>query len=682
MSEPNAVALIVLSSARDPVEAINSALRRAGKPVHCTWIPALRDLGDALPQINPELVLLVGGTPAELAPVIAMRDQLARTVPVLLLAPAVDEALIAAAMERGARDVVTLSNTARLAAVVMRELETHRTVRALDATEKSAHDARNQLDVVLQRSNDAIIQVQEGIVTDANPAWHELYGVEDGIAGQPVMDLFEESTHAALRGALAACRQGRWTDHALRANALLGDGTVLPIEITLALGEHEGEECVRLVVPARPRQELMIPAPSMPVRAEGGSALLRRGELLVALGERLATPAAGGMRCLALVRIDKFDVLERVVGAVASEEVINEVARLLKESLHPKEIFGRFGGVRFLALLERGNEHDISAWSERVLTRLQRHVMRIQDKSVTVTCTIGLSVVPPGEARLDAIIQDAVEAARKGTARGGNQCISSDRADNDSRVMSYDKVWVKHIKAALMENRFRLVQQPIASLQGEDPGMYDVLVRMIDQQGKEVLPSEFMAAASRNDLMKNIDRWVVGASLSFAAQKRPTCLFVRLSRETARDPAFLEWLDNHLRNSRADPPRLCFQVTEECAASHIDEVKELARALRERRFRFALEGFGSGRDSTGMLDTLALDFVKVDGTLVQGLAGDPQLQQRVRLLVEAARKQSVQTVAERVEDANTMAVLWQIGVQYIQGYFVNKPEEVVLRAER
>jgi EAL domain-containing protein (putative c-di-GMP-specific phosphodiesterase class I) len=238
---------------------------------------------------------------------------------------------------------------------------------------------------------------------------------------------------------------------------------------------------------------------------------------------------------------------------------------------------------------------------------------------------------------------------------------------------------VKHIKAALMENRFRLVQQPIASLQGEDPGMFDVLVRMIDQQGREVLPSEFMAAAGRNDLLKNIDRWVVGASLSFAAHKLPECLFVRLSKETVRDSGFTEWLDNHLRSSRAEPQRLCFQTTEESAASYLPQLKALAGALRERGFRFAIEGFGSGRDSMGLLESIPLDFVKIDGTIIQGLAADPQLQMQVRALVEAARRRNVHTVGERVEDANTMAVLWQLGVQYIQGYFVNEPEEVVLR---
>ena len=106
-------------------------------------------------------------------------------------------------------------------------------------------------------------------------------------------------------------------------------------------------------------------------------------------------------------------------------------------------------------------------------------------------------------------------------SQGGNQIFHLDKADTDTRVQAYDKIWVKHIKSALMENRFRLVQQPVASLQGEDPNMFDVLVRMLDHQGKEVLPAEFMAAAERNDLLKNIDRWVVGASLSFAAKASP-----------------------------------------------------------------------------------------------------------------------------------------------------------------
>jgi multidomain signaling protein FimX len=682
LTDQNAVPLIVLSPARDPVEAINSTLRRAGHPVHCTWIPALRDLADAITQINPELLVHVAGS-EDLRGVITVRDQVAPKLPVIGVGEPADEARIAEAMHLGARDFVSLRNTARLQAVMLRELRSFRLERALDSTLKAAHDARRQLEIVLQRSNDAIVQVQEGIVVDANPSWLELFGFDDGLVGQPIMDLFDEATHSPLKGALAACLQGRWHDHTLKVNAILADGTALPVELVLALGEHDSEPCVRLVVPAAQKDDRKIAEQlSEVVRSDSATGFLHRRELLEALTQRLAVPAAGGMRCVTMIKLDKFSTIERDVGAIASEEVLIGFAKLLKEALHPKEIVGRFGGVKFLVLLERGNENDVEAWGQQLLARAQKHVFRVKDKTVTVTCTVGFSVVPSGDVKLDAAIADALEACLKGRTRGGNQSVTSDKADADTRVQSYDKVWVKHIKAALMENRFRLVQQPVASLQGDDPGMFDVLVRMVDTQGKEVLPSEFMAAAERNDLLKNIDRWVVGASLSFAAQRKPGCLFVRLSKETAKDATFVDWLDNHVRASRADPHRLCFQVTEQAASSYITQIQALATALRKRGFRFALEGFGSGRGSEGMLDSIPLDFVKIDGAIVQGLTGDTQLQQRVRILVESATKRLVQTIAERVEDANTMAVLWQIGVQYIQGYFVNEPEQVVLRAER
>jgi multidomain signaling protein FimX len=323
----------------------------------------------------------------------------------------------------------------------------------------------------------------------------------------------------------------------------------------------------------------------------------------------------------------------------------------------------------------------VEVWSEELVARAAELVLNIGDRSLSLTCTVGLSAVPPGAGDPDAAIADAIDACRKAQGRGGNKVSTSHRADEDTRVQSYDLIWVKHIKAALMENRFRLVQQPIASLHGNDPGMTDVLIRMLDPNGKEVLPGEFLPAAERNDLLKNIDRWVVGASLSFAAQRKPGCLFVRLSKDTLKDSSFLAWLDNQIRASRAEPARLCFQFPEDLAESQLSAFQSFANALRQRGFRCALERFGSGRDPKALLGAAPLNFVKIDGALVQSLTRDPELQQRVRKLVEQAKQQKIETIAERVEDANTMAVLWQVGVQYIQGYFVHTPEEVVLRAE-
>jgi multidomain signaling protein FimX len=683
LSEQNAVPLIVLCPSRDPVEVINGSLRRAGHAVHCTWIPAIGDLGDALPQLNPEL-LLITGAGDDLPKAAAVRDQLAAAVPIVVIEDgAVDEARIAAAMQQGARDVVSFANEPRLQAVLTRELRSHRLERALEGTLRSARDTKQQLASVLERSNDAIAQVQEGILVDANASWLELFGYQlEAIAGQPVMDLFEASTHAALKGALAACLQGRWSgEHPLNAEARFADGGHRSIDLLLALGEHDGDPCVQLIIASRRNQERQIEqALADAVNRDPSTGLLYRLPLLKAVAEKLATPARGGVRFFAVVRPDRFADAERELGLAASEQALSDLAAQLRESLHANELAGRLGGTAFLVLLERGNERDVDAWGAQLVARVSRHAVQAGTRSLSLTCSVGLAAAPASgstNATADGAVTEALDACRRARQRGGNQVASTERADADARVQAYDSVWVKHIKSALAENRFRLVQQPVASLQGEDTSMFDVLVRMLDKNGKEVLPGEFMPAAERNDLLRSIDRWVIGASLAFASHKKPGCLFVRLSRDTLKDGSFLEWVDTQLRNSRAEARRLCFQAPEEVVASQPGSARELIAALRKRGFGFAIDRFGSGRDPQALL-ALPLSFIKIDGALVQDLAGNAELHQKVRLLAETATKRKIESIAERVEDANTMAVLWQLGVHYIQGYFVNAPEQVVM----
>jgi diguanylate cyclase (GGDEF)-like protein/PAS domain S-box-containing protein len=681
LTDNPAVPLIVFSPQREPSEFINSLMRRAGEPVHCTWIPAVRDLGEALEQLNPELLVCAYVSDADAKQAATVRDQLAPQVPMLLVRPQISENDIAGGMRIGARDVISLSASDRVQAVVARELRSFRLERALNTTLQSASDYRRQLQSVLQRSNDAILQVQEGIVVDANQTWLDLFGYADGgaIVGQPLMDLFEERSHPALKGALVACAQGRWSDHPLKVNALLADGSHLPVDLVLTPGEYENEPCVRIMVPARKRDEKQLTTDlSDAVKRDATTGLLLRRPLLETIGTRIAAPPAAGVRFMALVRPDKFAELEKDIGVRASEQLLAEYATLLKQYFGPNDIAGRFGGVSFLALIERGNSHDVEAWAEALLQRFAETVSTIGQRTVHSSVTIGLTAVPTAGAGIDAVVADVIEAVRRARSQGGNQIYHLDKADTDTRVQAYDKIWVKHIKSALMENRFRLVQQPVASLQGEDPNMFDVLVRMLDHQGKEVLPAEFMAAAERNDLLKNIDRWVVGASLSFAAQKKPGCLFVRLSRDSVLDPTFVEWLKTQLAPGKHEPKRVCFQITESIAEQYMNAATTQLGELKKLGFRLALERFGSGRDPIKLLGAVPLDFIKIDGALVQDLAANVETQTVVKKLVEHAGKLKIETIAERVEDANTMAVLWQLGVQFIQGYFVNAPEEVVI----
>jgi len=686
VSAPGAVPMIVMTKSQDHVEAINSTLRKAGHPVHCTWLPDARDLGDALTQLNPEMLIAFTEEPGiDLGSIMKVQSQNAPDMPVLIVRETIDEAVIAEAMRLGAQDAVSLANRSRLQSVATRELRAHRLERALSTTLSSAREYREQLQNFLEGSADAITHVQEGIVVDVNRAWLELFGYsgDDSLTGTPLMDLFEPETHPALKGALVACLQNKWTDHGLKVQALLSDGSSLPLELTLTKTDYDAEPAIRVCIPARHKKDLDLEAQlTEAVRNDASTRFLQQRYLITALQERCAASTRGGVRQFALVKLDSFDEILATVGVLESEEFLSQVAEILRVQLTQSDICGRFGGNAFLILLERGTARDVEAWADNIVNRVNQHTFAVGDKTLSATVTVGLRSLPPSNPDLATAVSEVILATRRGRELGGNQFYTIDKADTDTRVQAYDKVWVKHIKSALMENRFRLVQQPIASLLGEDKGMFDVLVRMLDEQGTEVLPAEFMAAAERNDLMKNIDRWVIGASLSFAANRKASCIFVRISKDTLLDRSLLGWLETQLRSLKIEPARLCIQITEEMAMQYVKPAKDLSEQLHGLGFRFAVEHFGTGRDPFRLLADIGMNFIKIDGSLMQGLSTNQLQQQRVKGLVEAAKRKGVETVAERVEDANTMAVLWQLGIEFIQGFFVNAPEDVTMSSER
>lgn len=683
MAEQAAVPMIVLTRHQDNVEAINSTLRKAGHAVHCNWIRELNDLGEALAQIDPHmLIAFAGPDAADSTKIMAVVAQFGAGIPVLIAREQVDEDIIAAAMQQGARDVVTLKNPVRLQSIVTRELEAHRQKRTLKNTLSAAREYRDQLKSFMAGSADAIAHVQEGILVDANPAWLDLYGypAADAVVGTPIMDAFDPSAHAAIKGALVACLQGKWSDHSLRAPALFSDGSSVPLEIELAPTELEGEPAVRLCVAAQKRNtganldEQLNDA----LERDAATGTLQRKFFVEWLKQSLAQPIKAGVRQLVSIEPDRLDSILDDVGPLHAEDFVSQLAGLIDEVRQPNDLIGRFGDGAFMLLMERGTQRDIETWAGNLTRKVASQVLRIGDKQISCTCSVGIGMIDSRSPDAGVSMNDAINARREAQRAGGNRVQMIDRQDEDTRQQAADEIWVRHIKGALMENRFRLMQQPIASLLGEDRGMYDVLVRMLDEQGQELLPSEFMAAAERNDLMKNIDRWIIGASMAFCASRKVQQLFVRLSKDSVRDKSLLQWLANQLKAARIDPAHIVFQVSEQVATEYLADVTELAAGLRKAGFLFTLEHFGTGRDPQRLLAHLPVNFVKIDGTLMQGLAVDQNLQQRVRDFVDQAKSRNVSTIAERVEDANTMAVLWQLGIEFIQGYFVNEPEQVVI----
>jgi EAL domain-containing protein (putative c-di-GMP-specific phosphodiesterase class I) len=334
-----------------------------------------------------------------------------------------------------------------------------------------------------------------------------------------------------------------------------------------------------------------------------------------------------------------------------------------------------------MVLLERGSARDAQVWGKQICDLIVKHTFEVEDRSTNMTCTVGACAVSEVFGSLEEFIAATISAHSMGKEAGGNTSFLDESAEEDTKQREFDAIWVKHLKAALMDGRFRLAQLPIAGLRSDSVRMYDLLVRMIDEQGNSVLPSEFLPAAERNNMMKNVDRWMLQSAVDFCNKNNADRVFVRLSKQSVTDSTTAAWMEQKLDAHEFDCSRLVIQIPERDAAKHIKQTQALVKHARKLGIGFALEHYGIDQDRFQILDILKPDYIKLDGELMHTLMTDSSLQAAVGRIVKAAQERKIKTIAERVENANSMAVLFQLGLDFMQGHYVHEPEVVLEEAE-
>jgi diguanylate cyclase (GGDEF)-like protein len=680
------ISIAVLTDNQDDVELINSTLRDAGHAARCQWASGPEKLAQIMSDENVELLIMnCNRYKDSIKQVIKQKDCYNPEVPLIAIQETADEASIQKAMQAGACDLVSMSSKKRLQSVVSRELRAFRVEKALNSTLLSANEYKRQLKDHMESSSSSIALVQEGILTDVNDAWLSQFSIKDKdeVIGLPVMDAFEPESHAALKGALIATIEGKWqsgeklvvksrieyneTDefHLRFRKFDLDDGPCVQVRIAPQL--RITEEPTKLVHDALKRDPTTL--------------FYHRSQFLERITKRLKKKPAQGTHCLVYIRPDKFSKVHENIGVLKSEEVIAQLAEEIRKHMHPRDVAGRFEGTSIMVLLERGSARDAQVWGQQVCDRIAKFTFEIDDKSASITCTAGTCAVSEVFNGLEEFVAATISAHTLGKKSGGNTCLLDESADENSRQTELDEVWVKHLKSALMENRFRLAQLPIAGLRSDSVKMYDLLVRMIDEQGKSVLPSEFLPAAERNNMMKNVDRWMLQSAVDFCKTGQADQVFVRLSQQSIADTTTATWLEKHLDDKNFDCSRLVVQIPERDAARQIKQTGALVKQARKLGISFALEHYGIDKERFQILDILQPDFIKLDGELMHTLMTDTNLQSAVHKVVEAAKSRGIKTIAERVENANAMAVLFQLGVDFMQGHYVHEPAVVLEELE-
>jgi len=680
------ISIAVLTENQDDVEIINSTLRDAGHAAHCHWVASPSKLAKILSDENVELLILnCDRYKDSIQQVIKQKDRYKPEVPVIVAQASADETSIQKAMQAGACDLVSITLKSRLQSVISRELRAARVERALNSTLLSATTYKRQLKDHMESSSSSIALVQEGIFTDVNDAWLAQFSVKDKdeLIGMPVMDTFETESHAALKGALVATIEGKWqAGEKLIVKSVVEFNDNHEIHLEFRKFDLDDGSCVQLCIApqlwvAEEPTKLVHDA----LKRDPTTLFFHRTQFIERVTKRLRKRPAQGTHCLVYIKPDKFSEVHEEIGVLQSEEVIAQLAEEIRKYMHPRDVAGRFEGTSIMLLLERGSARDAQVWGKQVCDHVAKFTFEVGDKSTNITCTVGTCAVNEVFGNLEEFIAATINAHALGKKSGGNTSLLDKSADENSKQLEFDAIWVKHLKSALMDNRFCLAQLPIAGLRSDSVRMYDLLVRMIDERGKSVLPSEFLPAAERNNLMKNIDRWMLQAAVEFCNRNHADRVFVRLSRQSIADRTTSAWMEKHLDDQEFDCSRLVVQIPERDAAKHIKQTRALVKHARQLGIGFALEHYGVEKERFQILDILEPDYIKLDGELMHTLMTDTALQTAVSNVVEAAQERKIKTIAERVENANAMAVLFQLGLDFMQGHYVHEPEVVMEKAE-
>ena len=388
---------------------------------------------------------------------------------------------------------------------------------------------------------------------------------------------------------------------------------------------------------------------------------------------------------LCYLDLDRFKQVNDTAGHVAGDGLLSEVAALIKTAVRDSDVVGRLGGDEFGLILKGCPLEKATHIAEEVVRKISEFHFVWKDRIFVIGVSIGLVELSPESGSLEEVMAASDSACYVAKRRGNHVHVYS--AHDEAAARQRGEIhWLQRLQIALKEQQFELMVQPIvavsAELRNNGPAL-EVLLRMHDDHIPEgIPPTEFLRAAERYRLMMEVDRWVVQTSFTALGRgniRLPTgrTLAINLSGQTLADPTFLEYVVECLDRSGVAPRQICFEVTEQAVMTNIEQARRFIGVLHGMGCRFALDDFGRGLSSFGNLKHLAIDYLKIDGSFIRNLATDTVNQAMVAAMVKLARTLNFKIIAEQVEDRASLDAAREMGVDFVQGFELARPQPLV-----
>jgi len=550
--------------------------------------------------------------------------------------------------------------------------------------------------LALQSLAEAIIATdKDGRITFLNPAAEHLTGsAAAGALGkllEDIVSLVDETDRRLLSDPVhQALTSGAPVNLSRRALLLSRtNGNERSIELSASPIRNSAQELIGAVVLLHDVTEMRGLARQMSYQAthDALTGLVNRREFERRLEEAIESGHRGdGQHVLCYLDLDRFKIVNDSSGHLAGDSMLREVAKLLRDAVRDSDTVGRLGGDEFGTLLV-GCPLDKARQIADDLTRSVGEYRFVwKDKIFNIGVSVGLVEISRESGTLEELLAAADTACYVAKKQGSGRVVVYSARDEALARHTGEIQWLQRLQGALKENRFHLYQQVIVAAHGDDGGpALEVLLRLQDEAGHELPPSEFMRAAERYRLMGLVDRWVV--QTTFAALGRGAIpvpahrsVAINVSGQTLGDAQFLEFVVECFDSSGVAPAQVCFEINESAVVANLDHARRFVGVLHGMGCQFALDDFGSGVGSFSNLKNLPLDYLKIDGSFMRNLARDTVNQAMVAAMLKLARTLNFKVIAEQVEDAASVEVARRMGVDYLQGYAIGRPQPLLLAA--
>ncbi len=676
--------LIFVDSSPNDVEEMVSSIKASGIAVRSRIAQDADDLTNLLGEAQPHIILhALENNEVSLDQTVSTINGRAPEIPIIALTKSTEVDPVTY-MQQGATTLVNKSNTEHLQLVVNSTAKTQFHIQQLKEVAANYDELETRCQKLMESSRDAICYLHEGMHTYANEKYIEKFGYSNSeeLYGLSIMDLIAPDDQAKMKDLLKKFSKSKKAGETILTFRKDGDET-FPAKFSYNPVSIAGEECIQIVIQS----------------AEGGGDTKELEEQLSYLSERdvhtgfyhrrsimdqldaAANAAKHGEISQAFIQIDiaNFNDIKDKFGIAAIDKVSGNVANALRKCCTESETLSKLTEESFGVLTSNIDPKSLKTFGENVIKNLGELMTTSGSDYISIKPAVGAVTIDQFTTDVPDILNKAKNCCDEAWENDANEIVIYKPNDAQMGEHEKDERWTLKLREAVKENRLALLYQPIISLHGEPGERYQIYTALHNKDNELVPASEFVMRIERTGFGKMLDRWIILNALKKLSELRTKGadmrLFIKLSSNSILDKDLPGWLGGQFKTNNISPSFVCFEIKEQVLISNFKESKILVSALQDMKSEIAIDAFGAGDNPAKILKAIPANYVKICHSLMSEVSDNQENQNAIREIAEVLKPMGTKVIAQFIEDADTLSILWSLGINYTQGNFLQPPSE-------